>query len=141
MPFSTKTTFGIWAAILGIVLFLLDMLGHANGWYLQHWHFDKGMHTIGGIFVAFLFALYLVRRGQFVFSSRLMVNIVLFVFCIGILWEAYEYIVQAITGTFLATPIDSLGDIIFDLVGGIIATRLIFFVSKSQKRYNSTNAS
>ncbi len=123
------------AALLGTMLFAVNAASYVFGWYESISHFDKGMHVVGGIFIACAAAWFLER-----FRSNITVgfiHILFAVFTIGVVWEVYEYVIQALTGAQLATIPDSAIDLVADMVGGTIGA---YFVLKGKKRYNEGNA-
>ncbi len=123
------------AALLGTVLFAINAASYAFGWYESVPNFDKGMHIVGGIFIACAGAWCWERLRP---SVRVgFVQLMMTVFVIGILWEGYEYVIEALIGAELATLPDSALDLVADMVGGAIGA---CFVLKGKKRYNERNA-
>ena len=124
------------SAISGISLFVVNALAVVFYWYVSIGWFDMLMHTIGGLFVAFLGSAFLFKHIRKLGSRELFVTIGLFVFIIGLAWEYYEYIVQFyIKSVQLADVADSISDLICDMVGGTIGA---IFVILIKKRYNQT---
>lgn len=124
------------AFVLVGLLFLFNLMANAFYWYTSIFGFDKIMHFFGGVFLAFLVCALRPRPLESP-VGRSIIKVAFIVFIIGLGWEFFEYGVQfLIKGVHLADPIDSVGDLIFDVVGGIIGT---FFVILEKKRYNSTN--
>lgn len=76
------------------------------------------MHFLGGLWWGYFFLFF--RRDQSA-KSRF-VHTIVAVFVIGIFWELYEYGYQAYYRTDgIASPLDSLDDIFFDTLGGVVA--------------------
>ncbi|MCC6199075.1 hypothetical protein IT401_02600 [Candidatus Nomurabacteria bacterium] len=104
------------AGLVGALLFILNVFANWYGWYDHISFFDKGMHMLGGIFVAcallWSFFRYCSKEGMRTVSMLFLTSLF-----VGLLWEVYEYIVQGITGTHLATIPDSLGDLAADAIG------------------------
>ncbi len=71
-------------------------------------------------------------------NSLILVSIAT-VFFIGMSWEAFEYFVQWVTkGHGLATIIDSISDVFFDIAGGLVAViYLLVHVSFTEKEKNT----
>lgn len=136
-----KKQIAIVTAIFAIALFALHGAGMLLNWYETKPFFDKYLHFLGGIFVFFALMMYLLRRAVLPFTGRQVLVLVGFVLFIGICWEVFEYTVQHFTGVMLATMQDSIGDVVFDNFGALVAATILFFVqdfvSKPKKRYNT----
>ena len=125
------------ALLLGIIIFVVNLLANTFYWYTSIFGFDKFMHTLGGVFIVLIVAAFYTRELQTKEKSEIFVSLVLAAFVVGLMWEYYEYVVQAfIKGVQLANITDSIGDLIFDSIGGIVGA---FFVIFSNKRYNTIN--
>ncbi len=123
-----------WAGVTVILMFILHTLANTFYWYTSIFGFDKVMHTLGGIFLALLAGALLNAKRMPDHTRHLFVTLLLFVFIVGLAWEYYEYLVQYIFKSIhLADVPDSIGDLIFDMVGGIIGS---YFVILIKRRYN-----
>ncbi len=126
----------VYTALLGISILVINTLAHVLYWYASIWWFDMLMHTIGGVFVAFVGATYLFRRTQALTWGEYFITLALLVFIIGLAWEYYEYVVQYyVKGVQLASVADSVSDLICDMIGGSVGA---LFVIWTKKRYNRT---
>lgn len=102
-------------------IFILNTLATFFGWYTIFSWFDNMMHFLGGAWLA-LVATWLWyekhRRG-----GRGIISILVFVFIGAFLWEVLEYLIQFLAQSpdSLATLPDSVSDIIFGLLGGLLA--------------------
>ena len=122
------------AGYMGVVIFLLNLVANKFYWYTAIFGFDKFMHTLGGMFIVFIVSSFYSKKFAGQDSWRIFVTLVLSAFVIGLVWEYYEYIVQYfIKGVQLANVTDSIGDLIFDSIGGAIGS---IFVISINKRYN-----
>ncbi len=104
--------------VLSATILVLHVAATYFFWYDALFYFDKIMHFLGGAWWGYLFL--------FVFSDNQKEvsfwDIFLWILVVGVLWEMYEYSYQYYYDTSgIATPIDSLGDIVFDIFGGIMA--------------------
>lgn len=96
-----------------------------DGWYMQYWWYDIFMHILGGLAIGLLLAS--VAR---VFSwrpRRLFWYIVIGTLCIGLAWEYFE-IHYRLTGHPIGSRlyyIDTVIDVIDDIIGGCIAFLLV----------------
>lgn len=119
------------------LLCVLTVVAHQHGLYDRLWWYDNMMHTLGGIFLAFLGYGLLFRYEARYVVARPILGVLLFIFSVGLYWEAYEYAVQlAFPFEHIASPLDSLQDVALDMVGGIIG---ISFVSLIKKSYTKRN--
>jgi len=107
-------------AILVFTIFLLNTAGSFFGWYeLLPWY-DIVMHFLGGLWLSlvaiWILYKYMEVRKDAIFST------LLFVLIGAILWEVLEYAIQAIANTpgLLATMPDSISDVVFGLLGGLL---------------------
>lgn len=122
------------ASLVGIALFVINLVAHALYWYVSIPWFDMLMHTIGGMFTALVASAGMVRVLETLPRRDMFITILLAVFIIGLGWEYYEYIVQYyIKAVHLADLADSISDIICDMIGGILGACFVILI---QKRYN-----
>ncbi len=125
-----------YAALVGIGIFLINTLAHVFYWYVSIWWFDMLMHTIGGVFVAFVCSMITFKQIESLPFRELFIVIALMVFIVGLAWEYYEYVVQYyVRGVQLASIPDSVSDLICDMIGGSLGA---LFVIWTKKRYNRT---
>lgn len=138
-----KQQIAIVAALFAVVLLVTHLLAGAHDWYETRFLFDKYMHFLGGAFVFFTLAMYFLRHIPMPFTGRQLFVLIVFSLIVGLLWEAFEYIVQHFTGVLLATIPDSIGDVVFDLLGAIVGANMLWwsqsFVGNRKKRYNGDN--
>ena len=122
------------ASIIGILIFVVNLLANRFYWYTTIFGFDKFMHTLGGAFIIFIIASVYIKELRELRPWQIFVVLTLGAFVVGLIWEYYEYLVQAFVKTVhLADIPDSIGDLIFDVLGGSIGS---FFVILINKRYN-----
>lgn len=119
--------------MLGILLLGANIAAQTADWYQMIPLFDKGMHIAGGAFVA-LACTGIYRQWKPLRAPLNTLQILGIVLLIGLAWEGYEYVVQALTGAQLATIPDSGLDLIADMAGGVIGA---IFVRQQKKRYNT----
>ncbi len=120
--------------IFTLIIFILVLNTAATifSWYTLLPWFDMPMHFLGGVFLGLSLS-YVFKKfklvGENISLIKFSLLVILFTFIIGALWEGYEYIVQFYTHASLANPIDSLSDLFFDIVGGILAT-ILYIISR-----------
>jgi hypothetical protein len=127
------------ACIVVFFVWLVNALANQFYWYSAMWWFDIPMHIMGGMFLGFGAGAIFFNRLVKLSRHDGVVTILLFVLALGIGWEFFEYIVQALIkgGPQLANIPDSIKDVFMDIVGGSIAT---FFVLRAIRRYNRSHA-
>ncbi len=127
-----------YSAMMAVGIFLLNKLASSFYWYSAMPQFDMVMHTLGGVFIAIWGGALL--YGAVKDSKAIVQMIVLcaLVLIVGFLWEVFEFSVQGILRLeTLANIPDSLSDMVFDLLGGILGS--IFVIIKI-KSYNKAHA-
>ena len=98
-------------AILGLFIFVLNVLANIFYWYYTLPWFDLSMHFLGGVFIAGL-ALYLIKKPLNFFVTLLIVIMV------GLGWEIFEAGADKFLGTNMQNITDSLSDLLADIIGG-----------------------
>jgi hypothetical protein len=118
------------AMLVVLSVFILNLAGSFFSWYTAIPWYDKFMHVIGGVWLGLM-------AGWFLFSCTLSekkfwIYALLLVFAGTLGWEAMEYIVQYVTGAgfALATPVDSVFDIIFGILGSCIGIWYVILKKK-----------
>lgn len=123
-----------------VILTLVVLAGHGLGSIFSLYQavpwFDMLMHALGGAWLASVFAV----RGPLRFPSffrelslrRSMLHIIFLVLIAGTLWEIYEYgfalwaIAQFGDLGFFQPLIDTLSDLLLDVVGAAAVALLLF---------------
>ena len=119
--------------VLSLLIFILviHILAIANFWYWSIDWLDIPMHFLGGLWVALFFFWILKKRfvqvSQVLEGNFLLLGILSlgFVSLIGIGWEFYEFLYDKYLAKGLlliqASVTDTMTDLFFDWVGGLIA--------------------
>ncbi len=119
-----KTYFYALLALAFLLVF--HTLGITDNFYLYFWFYDIIAHMLGGLGIG-LFALALLQTfwpGMLVKNRWL--KIAILVFIAGLVWEAFE-VYYNITGYdfgLKAYYLDTIKDLIDDVIGGLIAVYL-----------------
>jgi CDP-diglyceride synthetase len=111
------------------LIFIANFLANKFYWYSSIWYFDMIMHFLGGFWVG-LAGVYLFQPKEVSFNS--VINILLFVFFIGVGWEVFEMLVNDVIVKNSLDFIDIASDIFFDLSGGLCA--ILYLWKKLQKK-------
>jgi hypothetical protein len=115
-------------------LFIADALANHFYWYESFFGFDKIMHFTGGIVGSLFLAWLLYQKYTYLLKKNSILKLFLinsgFFLLAAILWECLEFSVQGYFGVghLLATPIDSVGDLFFGLMGSLVG--LTYFLNK-----------
>jgi len=129
--------------LLSLLLLVAHGLAILNSWYWVYPWIDVPMHFLGGVLAAVIL-LWLVDRypGEWElprnFFTR-MVFILSFVALIGVLWEFSEFLYDVFISSrgwsrfALQSARDTIGDLFFDLLGGLTVVAL------SKLGYNKIN--
>jgi len=123
------------ACVVGLSVLVINGLANRFYWYTTIFGFDKFVHTLGGMFVVLVGGAIFLGQTKQLKPRELFVTLALFVFAVGLAWEYYEYLLQAYFKTVhLADIPDSIGDLVFDMIGASIGA---YFVILTKKRYNT----
>jgi len=128
----------IWAVIAGLATSLLHYSAVTFYLYWTYQGFDKVVHFVAGAFVGFVFSwiyLNIYDQNQRV---RPAIFVILSVMLAGLGWELFE--VLAKTTSVLPSHsyfVDTITDLIADLVGGVVAYVYIFIPHKHITYENS----
>lgn len=127
----------LYSAGIVVFVFILNKLANLFYWYSSIPQFDMLMHALGGVFIAVWVSalLYpLLRSHHGILWAVITLASVLIV---GFLWEVFEFSVQGVMRVeTLANIPDSLSDMVFDLIGGVLG---VCFVLWKRTRYNQNN--
>lgn len=148
VPAMVKRNFNLqlpWFLETAITLALfLHISGLAFGWYLKFRFYDVVLHAYGTMIIAllgFMFVYMLYYLGKIKLSIRTMaIFTFLFAMAVGGLWEIAEFSIDHALGTNaqMGSLQDTMGDLIFDGVGGILVAFFgMWYVRKTpEKRIN-----
>ncbi len=132
--------------LLTLCLFVATAIGHAVGTlyslYFYWWWYDILMHLLGGFAVA-LFAGYIffLRPDNFLRKLQNTFPTILFsVLAVGILWEIFELTVSAYYNLNWFEPVDTLADLLNDLLGALAGFALFRNFSKSWQLKSTLSA-
>jgi uncharacterized RDD family membrane protein YckC len=119
------------------IVFIANGLGSFFGWYsLLPWY-DTAMHVLGGFTLGwFYFALFFNQAKQAIVGKKTLLtflSMLAFVFVVAFMWEVFEFCLQGFLQIkTLASPIDSVHDLIAGLAGGIVS---FLFAIKKIRQY------
>ncbi len=110
------------AFVIVLILFFLNWIGVIYGIHSALWWWDVMTHMLGGVVIGFLvFGLNIRYVSYNLKKDTTWLIWVLSLCCIFIGWELYEIIVSQTLGNGMFDAIDTMHDIINDLLGGLIS--------------------
>ena len=120
-----------------IFIFMAHYLGVIEKFYSSFYYYDKIVHTLSGIFTAYI--AYLILKNKKI--NDVLFNIVFiisFTFMIAGVWEIFEFTCNALFGgdaqRVVETGVsDTMGDIIFAFIGSIMFILFITIKRNLQK--------
>lgn len=128
--FHFTIVFFIYAAIF---------LGEVTNFYDKFWWWDLAMHLVIAIslgLIGFMFLLFL-YQGEKLRAKPFMISILTFslALSLGVLWEIFEFFMDSVFGTNMLKSglLDTLGDLIVDSIGALIASFAGYFYLKQRE--------
>jgi len=113
-------------------LLVFHTLGISQGYYLIFWPYDIFAHIFGGLGIG-LFLIAAARTfWPVILNGNRTAKIVFLVFVVGLIWEIFE-VIYNIAGYSFGTKayfIDTIKDLIDDVIGGFLAVYLDRFLNK-----------
>ncbi len=107
---------------------IVNTLAVTFSWYWRIPWFDMPMHFLGGLFVGSVALWFYSQSVERRYLRALLVSIGA-VLMVGGLWEVFEFSVDTIVSVSEQNGIiDTLSDIIFDIIGGTMA--VVYFIFK-----------
>lgn len=113
-----------------ILLSLVNFIALKFYWYYSIWYFDMFMHFFGGFCVG-MALLWIFYKDDLDFNFSFVLKISLGVLFIGSAWEVFEIIFNNIIAGNQFDILDTVSDIVFDLLGGLCA--ILYLWKKLQK--------
>jgi len=124
-----------------VSILVLHLFGIGLDLYHVIWWYDIPMHIFGGAWVTLLFFHFFCQTFLIVDFKKILPAIIItlgFVALVGVLWEFYEYlsdvyILKVHALYYAPNPItlpDTMKDLLDDLIGGTIASAILFARSK-----------
>lgn len=116
------------------VIFIVQVIATANYWYWTIRWFDKPMHFAGGAWLAGVTIWWRFFRDGSVGKPRGFRHLVLWgvgtAFIVGAGWEIYESSISLLTVGHINGIIDTTGDLVFDLLGGLAYAIYIYVYAR-----------
>jgi hypothetical protein len=109
------------ALVLALSIFIFSFLDNTFALSYNIPHFDSFEHLLGGVSIGF-FALVLAELSKI--RKRRLVFVLVFTLVAGVAWEIMEFFAGMTDSPFMSYPIDTLKDLILDMVGGYLALKI-----------------
>ncbi len=129
----------VYAIVSFLVILILYILALAFGWFETIEWFDVLMHFLGGGWIGYVFFLLLgplfAENYHIREWAKLLIIALSFVSFAGVLWEFFEFGVTELFGVYLQGSLpDTMGDLFVDLIGGLVVSLFILFISYRKNR-------
>jgi hypothetical protein len=126
-----RTTLFTGLSLFVVLIFFLNLIASKLYWYSSIWWLDILMHFLGGFWLGlvFLWIFYKDLSNQNL-KKEIFFKVILGVAVVGIGWEFYQIMVNNLFAKNAFDLLDTLGDIINDLLGGVMAYYLFNNISK-----------
>jgi len=125
--------------IIVIFIYASLFLGEVHGYYTKFWWWDIFLHAFSAIIFGFVgFTILYFMYSQRAIKARpwaIAMFSFSFAIAIGVIWEIFEFSVDQILGYNMQKSglLDTMGDLIVDALGAIIATSIGYIYLKSKK--------
>ena len=131
--------FPVILVIFLIAIAVVNALADVNHWYWTMKWFDTPMHIAGGAWLAgFGVWWQYFRRGVVAPGFLQLLGVCLvYALSIGLLWEAYEAVVSFFTVGHMNEIPDTLGDLLFDIIGGTTVAILVWARTNKNNNYEA----
>lgn len=119
-----------------ILVLIIHVIASLTGWYESIFWLDTPMHFLGGLSIG-ISAYYFLVHSQLknlAFNATLfeILTIISITALAAVSWETLEYNLDQIFGTVMQPSIrDTMKDLAFGLIGGTLASLLIFNKNKT----------
>lgn len=113
---------------IGLVLILGHIFGSFYDGYNRYFFLDIIVHFAGGAWLALAIFAAFPFFGRISGFKKFLLPIILFVFAGGVAWEVFEFAVERYyLVNFQGPPLDTISDLINDLLGGIATALYVKF--------------
>ena len=115
--------------VLIITIAIVNAFAEHYYWYWRMREFDMPMHFVGGVWLAGTVLWWRFFSGRFTSPQNVKA---IFAWAIvgavgvGLVWEVYEAIVSYFTVGHMNDILDTLSDLVFDTLGGIVAAGILW---------------
>lgn len=132
---SSKNQIPIILVVFLMAIALVNAFASAYYWYWVMRWFDMPMHFAGGAWLALFGAWWQYGRLGIVPHKfiQFLGTCLVFVISIGLLWEVYEATVSFFTVGHMNDIVDTVGDVVFDILGGVTVSTIVWFSGKFKK--------
>ncbi|MES2436529.1 MAG: hypothetical protein V4519_00800 [Patescibacteria group bacterium] len=130
----------IFLLIVVAIIATLHLAGFEFQFYWRLYWYDRIVHTLSGFWVTFVtlqFTKKYTQADTFKIASVGLAAILI----IGILWEFFEYGIGATSLSDLHFVSNSIGDLICDIAGGIIAIVMSIIIFRREQLWNNKKLS
>lgn len=120
--FHRPKNMGLELAAVGGALILGHVLGSFGDWYDKFPWFDIAVHFVGGVWVTFAIFALVPLFEKISDPKKLILSLVFAALGAGVAWEILEFTIENYyLVDFQGPPLDTLSDLIVDVLGGTLA--------------------
>lgn len=101
------------------LIYFLNYIALKFHWYYSIVWFDMLMHFLGGVWVAFILLWVFPIK---ILSKSYFLKLILGILFVGVSWEVFEIMFNNIIAGNPFDIIDTMSDLFFDMLGGILAS-------------------
>jgi hypothetical protein len=116
--------------VLIVVIALINMLATSFYWYWRIRWFDMPMHFLGGLWIAGSVLWFRFFSHELLSTPRSFIPVVFIgvfsAFLVGLGWEMYEASVSFSTLGYVNEIPDTISDLCFDILGGLVASVVVW---------------
>jgi hypothetical protein len=115
---------------VGLIIVLGYIPGALYHWFDKFWWLDIVLHFAGGAWVALAAYAFIPPLKRVSGRRKLITLLTLAAFAVGIGWEIFEFAIEKYYSVnFQGPPLDTLSDLIFDVLGGAAGA---LYIAKSR---------
>ena len=118
-----------------LVIAVVNAFAQYHYWYWTMRWFDMPMHFLGGMWLAGVAIWWRFFYGKFPDTKIELHNFLAwgvgYAFLVGFAWEAYEAVIALSTKGYMNAMSDTLSDLGFDILGGLVVVALVWLRIKN----------
>ncbi len=122
--------------VLILAIAVVNAFAQYHYWYWTMRWFDMPMHFAGGMWLAGVAIWWRFFSGKFPDTRDRLLYLLMWgvgsAFIVGLAWEVYEAVVALATKGYINATADTISDLSFDILGGLVVACIIYVKFKNQ---------